>query len=145
MFFISGILIDKFLGYRTVGFLGAIITCFGVAVITCSRAFEVTLAGGFLYGVGCGITNGALVAIATNVITTNERNERANNAKDLGVIGNCTNFSQILATFFGGFLLDYLKKNLHDGHHMGYVVLFSMAMGYLFLCSITFWKIKSLR
>lgn len=49
------------------------------------------------------------MALNSRVLSKAERAEDSSNAFELGVMSNNTNMAQILATFFNGYLLDFLK------------------------------------
>lgn len=55
----------------------------------------------------------AMLALASRVLSKNDKNEGVSNAKDLGMMNNNTNCAQILCMTSNGFLLDHLKQLLY--------------------------------
>jgi len=101
-------------------------------------AVPLVFALGVAYGVGYGLYFAVDWALACDTLP-----DKSQSAKDMGLFHIALTMPQAVIPFFGGPLIDHLNSSLHG--HGGYRVVFSSAVGFLFLGTILVSRIRAVR
>jgi MFS family permease len=102
------------------------------------KSVPLVYALGVAYGVGYGLYFAVDWALACDTLPDPKKS-----AKDMGLFHIALTFPQALLPLFGGALIDYLNKNVDP--NVGYRVVFSSAILFLFLGTLLVSRIKSVR
>jgi MFS family permease len=102
------------------------------------KSVPLVYALGIAYGVGYGLYFAVDWALACDTLPDPKKS-----AKDMGLFHIALTFPQALLPLFGGALIDYLNKNVNP--NVGYRVVFSSAILFLFLGTVLVSRIKSVR
>ncbi len=102
------------------------------------KSVPLVYALGVAYGVGYGLYFAVDWALACDTLPDPKKS-----AKDMGLFHIALTFPQALLPLFGGALIDYLNKNVNP--NVGYRVVFSSAILFLFVGTVLVSRIKSVR
>jgi len=102
------------------------------------KSVPLVYALGIAYGIGYGLYFAVDWALACDTLPDPKKS-----AKDMGLFHIALTFPQALLPLFGGALIDYLNK--HVEANVGYRVVFSSAVLFLFVGTVLVSRIKSVR
>jgi MFS family permease len=102
------------------------------------KSVPLVYALGVAYGIGYGLYFAVDWALACDTLPDPKKS-----AKDMGLFHVALTFPQALLPLFGGALIDYLNK--HVAANVGYRVVFSSAVLFLFVGTVMVSRIKSVR
>jgi MFS family permease len=102
------------------------------------KSVPLVYALGIAYGIGYGLYFAVDWALACDTLPDPKKS-----AKDMGLFHIALTFPQALLPLFGGALIDYLNKNVNP--NIGYRVVFSSAVLFLFVGTVFVSRIKSVR
>ncbi|BCL84461.1 MFS transporter [Ktedonobacteria bacterium brp13] len=135
--FAAGWLSDRFGRKRLVYICGSFMAVVGV-VFVLTHSLPIVIAAGAIFGLGYGAYQSVDWALVADVLPSSK-----NYARDMGVWNVALSLSQVMAPILGGPLLDAFA---HAGHPvLGYQVLFSMAILYCVIGTVTVRFIRGIR
>jgi MFS family permease len=102
------------------------------------RSIPLVFALGVAYGVGYGLYFAVDWALAVDTLP-----DKTKSAKDMGLFHVALTLPQAVLPLFGGALIDYLNRTA--GGNVGYRVVFSSAVVFLFVGTVLVSRIKSVR
>lgn len=110
-------------------------------VFTFTRSFSFSIFMGLIFGIGYGAYDRLAWRMVSDILPSVR-----NYGKNMGIWHIAVVLPQVIATPIGGFLLDYFQKVglQKQVHHMGYIVIFVVAVIYFVLGSIVLRKIKGI-
>src|SRR4029077_13512288 len=102
------------------------------------RSIPLVFALGVAYGIGYGLYFAVDWALAVDTLP-----DKTKSAKDMGLFHVALTLPQAILPLFGGALIDFLNRSA--GGNVGYRVVFSSAVVFLFLGTVLVSRIKSVR
>jgi len=102
------------------------------------RSIPLVFALGVAYGVGYGLYFAVDWALAVDTLP-----DKTKSAKDMGLFHVALTLPQAILPLFGGALIDFLNRS--EGGNIGYRVVFSSAVVFLFVGTVLVSRIKSVR
>jgi MFS family permease len=102
------------------------------------RSIPLVFALGVAYGIGYGLYFAVDWALAVDTLP-----DKTKSAKDMGLFHVALTLPQAILPLFGGALIDFLNRTA--GGNVGYRVVFSSAVVFLFLGTVLVSRIKSVR
>src|ERR1700686_226419 len=109
-----------------------------VFIVFYPKSLPLVYALGVAYGVGYGLYFAVDWALACDTLP-----DKTKSAKDMGLFHVALTLPQAILPLFGGALIDYLNRSA--GGNVGYRVVFSSAVVFLFLGTVLVSRIKSVR
>jgi len=137
---VAGILSDKH-GRKPITYGAGLILGIMCMIFTFSHSFPLALLVGVIFGLGYGAYESLSWALASDALPSVN-----DHGKDMGLWHMAVVLPQVIATPIGGFLLDQfqLAGAARNIPHMGYIIIFSIAVVYFILGSIFLQQIKGL-
>ncbi len=135
--FIAGWLSDHFGRKRLVYLSGAFMLMVGF-IFVFTHSFVIVMIAGMLFGLGYGAYQSVDWALVADVLPS-----ELNYARDMGIWNIALSLPQVVAPVLGGPLIDYFTRSGHPV--VGYQLLFSMAIVYCLLGTVTVRFIKSVK
>jgi len=137
----AGVLSDRY-GRKMMVYLSGALQGVVALAFLCTGRFDIVVILGLVFGLGYGAYQAVDWALATDVLPSAE-----DHAKDMGVWHIAVTLPQVLAAPIAGLLLDFFRAlgQTHGYANMGYVVIFTVAVGYFALGTVFVRKIKGVR
>lgn len=138
---LAGVLSDQY-GRKPIAYAAGLALGIMCMVFTLSHSFALSILVGVVFGLGYGAYDSVAWAMASDALPS-----ASDHGKDMGIWHTAVVLPQVIATPIGGFLLDHFQVAgaAQNVPHMGYVVIFIIAVVYFMLGSICLKKIKGLR
>jgi MFS family permease len=138
---LAGVLSDRY-GRKSIAYAATLVLGIPCMFFTFSHSFPLAIVLGMVFGLGYGAYDSLSWAMASDVLRS-----PADHGKDMGLWHMAIVLPQVIATPIGGFLLDQSKlvSTAYHREHMGYVIIFVVAVIYFMFSSIFLRQIKGLR
>lgn len=138
---VAGVLSDRF-GRKPIAYAACLGMAVACIVLIFSHSFTLSLLVGIVYGMGQGAYESVSRALVTDVLPSAN-----DHAKDINIWHIAIVLSQIIAAPIAGFLLDHFQATgmARNIPHMGYTVIFVVAVMYFILGSMCLKQIKTIR
>lgn len=137
---VAGVLSDKH-GRKPITYAAGLMLGVMCMIFTFSHSFPLALLVGALFGLGYGAYESLSWALASDALPSMN-----DHGKDMGLWHVAVVLPQVIATPIAGFLLDHFQMTGAASNipHMGYIIIFSIAVVYFILGSIFLQQIKGL-
>lgn len=138
---LAGVFSDRY-GRKSIAYAATLVLGIPCMFFTFSHSFPLSIAMGMVFGLGYGAYDSLAWAMASDVLRS-----PTDHGKDMGLWHMAIVLPQVIATPIGGFLLDQSKlvDTTYHREHMGYVIIFVVAVIYFMFSSIFLRQIKGLR
>ncbi len=138
---VSGVLSDKY-GRKPLAYTGTLMLGVMCMIFTFSHSFFLSILMGIVFGMGYGIYDTTAWALAVDVLPSAD-----DRGKDMGIRHMSLMLPRIIATPIAGFLLDHFQAlgTARNIPHMGYTIIFVIAVVYFILGSMCLKQIKAIR
>lgn len=137
---LAGKLSDRY-GRKSIAYAASLVMGIPCMFFTFSHSFPLSILMGIVFGLGYGAYESLAWAMASDVLRS-----PADHGKDMGLWHISIVLPQVIATPLGGFLLDQFKivGATYNRDHMGYVIIFVLAVIYFIFSTIFIRQIKGL-
>lgn len=137
---LAGTLSDRY-GRKSIAYTASMVMGIPCMLFTFSHSFPLCLLIALVFGLGYGAYESLAWAMASDVL-----HSPTDHGRDMGIWHIAIVLPQVIATPVGGFLLDQFKivGSAYNRDHMGYVIIFVLAVIYFMFSTVFIRQIKGL-